>query len=89
MLFFIYLTKTVQLHALRALCPTLCASPDDITMHIRLVRNLRSLGADWDRRTVNEYENNIDDSSEGGLGQCESAGPLNAPGVNVGDDGSD
>ena len=38
---------------------------------------------------VKEFGNNTDDSSEGGLGWCESADPSNALGGDVGDDGSD
>ena len=51
--------------------------------------SFRSFGADWDRRTVNEFWNSTNDSSERGLGQCESVGPSNAPGINTGGDGSD
>ena len=38
---------------------------------------------------VDEFWNSTDDSSEGGLGRCESAGPSNAPGRDAGGDGSD
>ena len=38
---------------------------------------------------VKEFGNNTNDSSEGGLGRCENAGPLNAPGRNAGDSGND
>ena len=38
---------------------------------------------------VKEFGNSTDDSSEGGLGRCESACPLNAPGRDAGSDGSD
>ena len=54
-----------------------------------LKRNFGSLGADWERRMVKEFGNITDDSSEGGLGRCEDAGPSSAPGRDVGDSGSD
>ena len=54
-----------------------------------LERNFGSLGADWERRMVKEFGNNTDDSSEGGLGRCEDAGPSSAPGRDAGDSGSD
>ena len=38
---------------------------------------------------VNEFWNNTDDSSEGGLGRCKNASPLNAPGKDAGGDDSD
>ena len=38
----------------------------------------RSFGADWDRRMVNEFGNSTYDSSEEGIGLCESADPSNA-----------
>ena len=41
------------------------------------------------RQMVKEFGNSTDNSSEGGLGQYENAGPLNAPGRDAGDDGSD
>ena len=54
-----------------------------------LARNFGSLGADWERQMVKEFGNSTDDSSEGGLGRCENAGPSNALGRDAGDDGSD
>ena len=54
-----------------------------------LERNFRSFGADWERRMVKEFENSTDDSSEGGLGQYEGAGPLNALDKDAKDDSSD
>ena len=54
-----------------------------------LERNFGSLSVDWERRMVKEFWNSTDDSSEGGLGPCESAGPSNALGRDAGDDGSD
>ena len=54
-----------------------------------LERNFGSLGANWERQMVKEFGNSIDDSSKGGLGRCESAGPSNALGRDPGDDGSD
>ena len=54
-----------------------------------LERNFRCFGVDWDRRMVNELGNSTDDSSEGSLGRCESAGPSHAPSINAGGDGSD
>ena len=54
-----------------------------------LQRSFRSLGADWDIRTVNELWNSTYDSSKGGLGRCESTGPSNAPGRDARGDGSD
>ena len=38
---------------------------------------------------LTNFGNNTDNSSEGGLGQCESASPSNAPGRDAGGDGSD
>ena len=38
---------------------------------------------------VKEFGNSTDDSSEGGLGQYESAGPSNAPSKDVGGDSND
>ena len=38
---------------------------------------------------VKEFENSTNDSSEGGLGRCENAGPSNAQGRDAGDDDSD
>ena len=38
---------------------------------------------------VKEFGKNTDDSSEGGLGHCEDAGPSSALGIDVGDSGSD
>ena len=37
---------------------------------------------------VKEFENSTGDSSEGGLGHCEDAGPLSAPGKDAWDSGS-
>ena len=54
-----------------------------------LERNFGSFGAEWERRMVKEFGNNIDDSSEGGFGRCEGATPSNAPGRDAGDDSSD
>ena len=54
-----------------------------------LERNFGSLGADWERWMVKEFGNNIDDSSESGLGRCENVGPSNAPSRDAEDDGSD
>ena len=54
-----------------------------------LERNFGSIGVDWERRMVNEFGNSTDDSSEGGLGRCESVEPSNAPGRDAGGDGSD
>ena len=54
-----------------------------------LKRNFGSFGVEWERRMVKEFGNNIDDSSEGGLGWYEGAGPSNAPGKDVGDDSSE
>ena len=51
-------------------------------------RNFGSFGADWESRMINEF-GNIEDSSEGGLGHCEDAGPLSVPGRDTGDSGSD
>ena len=50
-----------------------------------LERNFGSLGADWERQMVNEFGNSTKDSNEGGLGQCENAGPSNALDRYVGD----
>ena len=52
-------------------------------------RNFGSLGADWERRMVKEFGNSTDDSSKGGLGWCEGAGPSNALGRDAGDNSSD
>ena len=38
---------------------------------------------------VKEFRNSTDDSSKGGLGRCEDAGPSSAPGRDLGDSGSD
>ena len=38
---------------------------------------------------VKEFENNIDDFSEGDFGRCEGVGPSNAPARDGGDDNSD
>ena len=38
---------------------------------------------------VKEFGNSTKDSSEGGLGCCEKAGPSSALGKNTGDNGSD
>ena len=38
---------------------------------------------------VKEFGNGTNDSSEGGLSRCESAGPSNAPGRDAGDSSSD
>ena len=38
---------------------------------------------------VKEFGNNTDDSSEGGLGRCEDAGPSSAPGRDARGSGSD
>ena len=54
-----------------------------------LERNFGSLVADWERRMVKEFGNIINDSSKGGLGHCEDAGPSSAPGRYAGDSGSD
>ena len=54
-----------------------------------LERNFGSVSADWERRMIKEFGNSTDDSSEGGLGQCESAGSLNVPGRDAGCDSSD
>ena len=54
-----------------------------------LERSFRNLVVKWQRRTVNESGDSIEDSSKGGLGRCESAGPSTAPGRNVGSDSSD
>ena len=54
-----------------------------------LERNFGSCGADWERRMVKEFGNSTDDSSEGGLGRCEDAGPSSALGRDTRDSGSD
>ena len=54
-----------------------------------LERNFGSFGADWERRMVKEFGNSSDDSSEGGFGRCDGAGPSNALGRDAGDDSSD
>ena len=54
-----------------------------------LERNFESFGADWENRMVKEFGNSIDDSSEGGLGRYEGAGPSNALGSDAGDNNSD
>ena len=54
-----------------------------------LERNFGSFGVDWERRIVKEFGNSTDDSSEGGLGRCESACYSNAPGRDARGDGSD
>ena len=54
-----------------------------------LERNFGSFDADWESRMVKEFENSIEDSSEGGLGRCEGAGPSSAPGRDTGDSSSD
>ena len=54
-----------------------------------LERNFGILGADWERRMIKEFGNSIDDSSEGGLGNCEDAGPSSAPGRDTRDNGND
>ena len=51
--------------------------------------NFRSLGADWERMMVKEFGNSTDDSSEGGLGRCEDAGPSSAQGRDARDNGID
>ena len=38
---------------------------------------------------VKEFVNSTDDSSEGGFGRCERAGPSNAPDRDAGGDSSD
>ena len=38
---------------------------------------------------VKEFRNSIDDSSKGGLGRCENAGPSNAPGRYAENESSD
>ena len=50
-----------------------------------LERNFGSLGADWERRMVKDFGNSTDDSSKGGLGRCENAGPSTAPDRDTGD----
>ena len=52
-------------------------------------RNFGSFDADWESKMVKEFGYNIEDSSEGGLGLCEDAGPSSAPGRDTGDSGSD
>ena len=54
-----------------------------------LERNFGSFGVDWERKMVKEFENSTDDSSDGGFGRYEGAGPSNAPGRDVGDDNDD
>ena len=54
-----------------------------------LERNFGSFGADWESRMVKEFGNSTEDSSEGGLGRCEGAGPSSAPGRDTGDSSSD
>ena len=53
-----------------------------------LERNFGSLRADWEREMVKEFGNSTDDSSESGLGRCESASPSNAPSRDAGGDGT-
>ena len=48
-----------------------------------------SFGVDWNRRMINELWNSTCDSSEGGLGWCESACLSNAPGRDAGGGDSD
>ena len=38
---------------------------------------------------VKEFENSTEESSEGGLGCCEGAGPSSTPGRDTGDSGND
>ena len=38
---------------------------------------------------IKEFGNSTNDSREGGLGRCDSAGPLNVPGRDAGCDSSD
>ena len=54
-----------------------------------LERNFGSFGADWESMMVKEFGNNTKDSSEGGLGHCEGAGPSSAPGRHTGYSSSD
>ena len=54
-----------------------------------LERNFGSFGSDWERRMVKEFGNCTDDSSEGGFGRYEGAGPLNAPEKDAGVDSND
>ena len=54
-----------------------------------LERNFGSFGADYESMMVKVFGNNTEDSSEGGLGRCEEAGPSSAPSRDTGDSGSD
>ena len=49
-----------------------------------LERNFGSFGVDWKSRMVKEFGNSTHDSSEGGLGWCESTGPSNTLGRDAG-----
>ena len=54
-----------------------------------LERNFGSFGADWESRMVKEFGNSTEDSSEGGLGRYEGAGPSSALVRDTGDSNSD
>ena len=54
-----------------------------------LERNFGSFGVEWERRMVKEFGNSTNDSSEGGLGWYEGAGPSNAQGSDARDDNND
>ena len=53
-----------------------------------LETNFGSFGAKWESGIIKEFGNSTEDSSEGGLGLCESAGPSNAPSRDTRDAGS-
>ena len=54
-----------------------------------LERNFRSFGLDWERRRIKVFGNSTDDSSEGGFGRYEGAGPSSALDRDARDDSSD
>ena len=54
-----------------------------------LEMNFRRFSANWESRMVKEFGNSTEDSSEGGLGRCEGAGPSSALGRDTRDSSSD
>ena len=54
-----------------------------------LEMNFRSFGTDWESRMVKEFGNSTEDSSKGGLGRCEGAGPSSTPCRDTVDSSSD